>query len=109
MDKNAETLYTLMDNQLRRLDIPEEYLSLDKFIESDETCVAFIQYILNDDEFTEPEHGSDLYKFAKARARHSVITFLMGLVLADFAGITQSISEYIAELTKHVYTKKDNN
>lgn len=109
MDKNAETLYTLMDNQLRRLDIPEEYLSLDKFIESDDTCVAFIQYILNDDEFTEPEHGSDLYKFAKARARHSVITFLMGLVLADFAGITQNISEYIAELTKHVYAKKDNN
>ena len=109
MEKTAETLYTLMNKQLHYLDVPEEYRSLEKFIESDDTCVAFIQYILHDDEFTEPEAGSDLYKFAKARARHSVITFLMGLVLADFAGITQNISEYIAELTKHVYTKKDNN
>ena len=64
MEKNTETLYTLMDNQLRRLDVPEEYQSIEKFIESDDTCVAFIQYILHDDEFREPEPGSDLYKFA---------------------------------------------
>ena len=108
MEKNTETLYTLMDNQLRRLDVPEEYQSIEKFIESDDTCVAFIQYILHDDEFREPEPGSDLYKFAKARARHSVITFLMGLVLANFAGITQNISEHIAELTKHTHTEKGN-
>lgn len=109
MDKNAETLYTLMDDQLRSLNVPEEFQSLEKFIESDDTCVAFIQYVLHDDEFSEPEPGSDLYKFAKARARHSVITFLMGLVLADFAGITQNISEYVAELTKQAHTRKGNN
>lgn len=109
MEKNTETLYALMEKQLRSLDVPEEYRSLEKFIENDDTCVAFIQYVLHDNEFTESEPGSDLYKFAKARARHSVITFLMGLVLANFAGITQHISEYVAELTKYAYTKKDNN
>lgn len=109
MEKNTETLYALMDKQLRNLDVPEEFRSLETFIENDDTCVAFIQYILHDDEFTEPEPGSDLYKFAKARARHSVITFLMGLVLADFAGITRNISEYVAELSKHAHTKKGNN
>ncbi len=109
MEKNTETLYTLMDKQLRNLDVPEEFRSLETFIENDDTCVSFIQYILHDDEFTEPEPGSDIYKFAKARARHSVITFLMGLVLADFAEITQNISEYVAELTKPSNTKRNNN
>ena len=109
MEKNTETLYALMEKQLRSLDVPDEYRSLEKFIENDDTCVAFIQYILHDDEFTELEPGSDIYKFAKARARHSVITFLMGLVLADFAGITQNISKYVAELSTHAHTKKGNN
>lgn len=102
MEKSTETLYALMDKQLRNLDVPEEYRSLEKFIENDDTCVSFIQYILHDEEFTEPEPGSDIYKFAKARARHSVITFLMGLVLADFAGITQEISECVAKVTRQV-------
>lgn len=64
---------------------------------------------MHDDEFTEPEPSSDIYKFAKARARHSVITFLMGLVLADFAEITQNISEYVVELTKPSNPKRSNN
>ena len=108
MEKNTETLYALMEKQLRSLDVPDEYRSLEKFIENDDTCVAFIQYVLHDDEFTEPEPGSDIYKFAKARARHSVITFLMGLVLTDFAGITQDISESVAELSKQRNVKKNN-
>ena len=108
MEKNTETLYSLMEKQLRNLDVPDEYQSLEKFIENDNTCVSFIQHILHDDEFVEPKPGSDIYKFAKARARHSVITFLMGLVLTDFAGITQGISEYVSELSGPVFTTKSN-
>lgn len=42
MEKNTETLYTLMDKQLRNLDVPEEFRSLETFIENDDTCVSFI-------------------------------------------------------------------
>lgn len=107
MENNVETLYVLMDKQLCKIDVPEQYRSIEMFIDSDDTCVSFIQYILHDDEFIEPESGSAIYKFAKTRARHSVITFLMGLVFAEFAGITQEISNCVGQLSGQTNAKSN--
>lgn len=96
MEIKAKSLYELMDEELRKLEISSEFNSIDKFISDDNTCAAFIRAILNDDDYTIPDQNSDIYEFAKTRAQHSVITFLMGLVLAEFTGISLDIMETIS-------------
>ena len=79
------------------IDLIEETLSNDSllkphkpildFISNDKECVEFMNNQLDTDMFTLHEEDEDLYKLAQNRARHSVITYLLGLVLAPFGNI----------------------
>ncbi len=99
MELKTKSLYDLMDAELRKLGVSPNYQSLDKFIGSDNTCAAFIRAILNDDDYEIPDQNSDIYEFAKTRAQHSVITFLMGLIFSKFAGISADIMDTIGFLS----------
>lgn len=63
-------------------DIP--YSNIDEFIQDGSKAAEFIRAILQDDEFKLPNKKSGLYDVAKLRARHSVITFLIGLVFFKY-------------------------
>lgn len=82
-----KSLLDLMDDELHRLPLPLKYTSVSEFINDDESSATFIRDLLKDDDFQTPDKASDIYDFAKTRARHSAITFLMGLVFRRFAGI----------------------
>lgn len=80
-------------------DLP--YPSVQSFIKDDTKSLEFIRSILHDDIFERPDDYGDLHKLAKARARHSAVTFLIGLTLfkyLDFEGMILS-SSYIPKST----------
>ena len=93
--ENMQSLKELMDAELRLINISNEFLSLESFISDGKACIKFIKEILNDAEYELPEQKSDLYNIAEMRARHSVVTFLMGLVFKRFGGIFDTISSVI--------------
>lgn len=101
MELKAKSLYKLMDEELHKLNISSEFQSIDDFIGNDSTCAAFIRAILNDDEYEIPDQNSDIYEFAKTRAQHSVITFLIGLIFSKFAGIAADIMETMSFISSN--------
>ncbi len=87
------------------LDVKGElpYYRIQEFITDDAKSVEFIRSILQDDEFNMPSRGDLLYNLAKARARHSAITFLIGLVLFKFENFERMIldSSYMQRTDGH--------
>ena len=82
-------------------DLP--YPSVQSFIKDDTKSLEFIRSILHDDIFERPDDYGDLHKLAKARARHSAVTFLIGLTLfkyLDFEGMILN-SSYVQKLSGH--------
>lgn len=79
------------------------YDSVQDFITSDTKSTEFIRVILQDDEFEMPDKGSELYDLAKARARHSAITFLLGLTLFRYEDFEKMIldSSYVQKADGH--------
>jgi len=86
-----KTLEELINNALLKFGVTSEFQSVSNFIENDEKSAAFIRYMLGDNDYTLPSSQSDLYTFAKARARHSAITFLTGLAFSQFEGLFSSL------------------
>lgn len=85
MEQKKKSLLELMDIELKLLGLPLKYTSVSDFIYDDESSASFIREMLKDEDFRTPEEASDIYDFAKTRARHSAITFLMGLVFKKFS------------------------
>lgn len=101
MEQKKRSLLELMDVELSLLGLPSKYTSVSNFIYDDESSAAFIREMLRDEDFRTPEEASDIYDFAKARARHSAVTFLLGLVFKRFAG---SFFEYGRTTENAMYT-----
>lgn len=79
------TLEELIDRKLKDMGVPTDFDSLNKFINNDESSAKFINYFLNDDGFD--VDNTDIGKIVKTRARHSSLTFLIGLVISDFGNL----------------------
>ena len=86
-----KSLKELMDDELQKLDISRKFTQLEAFINDGKKSAEFIRSMLNDEAFEIPEESTDLYEIAEMRARHSAVTFLMGLVLKRFAGLFDAI------------------
>jgi len=96
---NEVTLGTLMEHinsVYTNIKTGNQQLKFDKvedFITDDSKAAEFIRVILHDDDFQSPDEGSELYEVAKVRARHSVITFLIGLVFLEFNNFEEKIGK----------------
>ena len=71
-----KSLYSLMNEQIIKLDTKSGYETIDEFITDDGKSMQFIKSLSN---VFEVNNGG-VYEIAKIRARHSVITFLMGMI-----------------------------
>lgn len=96
-----------MSKELDNLKIADEYKSLDKILSNGKESAKFIRELIRDD-YELPDETSNLYNTAKMRARHSVITFLMGLVFKNFEGLFDSIPSIIKnpesnEISMHMW------
>lgn len=78
-----KTLLSLMNEQLGEIK-GSNFKSVESFIANDKLSTQFIREMLNDKDYDEIDKTSPIYAIAEARARHSVITFLMGLVFGKF-------------------------
>lgn len=105
MEQKKRSLLELMDIELSCLGLLSQYASVSDFIYDDESSASFIREMLKDEDFRTPEEASDIYDFAKTRARHSAITFLMGLVFKRFSG-GFFVHEKTAENTRHADSKR---
>ena len=92
---NLKNLYELMEEELHNLNVPEEFCKLNSFITDGKKSALFIRQLLDDESFNIPDERSDLYRIAEMRARHSAVTFLMGLVFRKFAGLFDKIPTII--------------
>lgn len=101
-------LSELIDEIFKKGNFTEEYKSIDDLLSQEkgktptvsQKCAKFMNEQLHDNLFAdvglnnEAEHeNNDLYKVAQIRAKHSVITYFMGLVFKQFGGIFDSIDD----------------
>lgn len=86
-----KSLKERIEEELSALNVPMDFRSLDSFIIDGKKSAAFIRFMLNDETFDVPEEKSDLYEIAEMRARHSAVTFLVGLVFRKFGGLFDAI------------------
>ena len=82
-------------------DLP--YASVESFITNDNKSAEFIRSILHDNEFEKKKKNSNLYALAKTRARHSAITFLIGLIFFKYLDFEEMIlnSSYVQKYSGH--------
>lgn len=96
MNENEfQSLKTLIEKELQELSIPVEFKHLDSFITDGKKSAQFIRALLGDKSFDIPEEHTQLYETAEMRARHSAVTFLMGLVFKRFNGLFMKIPTII--------------
>ena len=88
---STESLMAKLDNAFRSKYADSRWGSAREIIFSDKDSADFIRWILKDEDYHEIENGSPMYEFAKGRARHSVITFLVGLLFTNSFGLFKSI------------------
>ena len=81
-----------MELALKRTGLKTRFNTVSEILENDENSAEFIRAVLHDDDFIDLTPKNDLYEFSKDRARHSVITFLIGIVLMDFYDIGKVIT-----------------
>ena len=82
-------LYELMELEYQKQLGQAKGFLFEEIIKDEEECRSFLQQILQDDAFTKGEIN---FSIAKARARHSFVVFLMGLVFSDFGDLFQKIN-----------------
>lgn len=86
-----QSLKDLIEIELQNLKLPSEFQSLEKFITDGKKSAAFIRAIVHDEVFELPDESSELYEVAEMRARHSAVTFLVGLVFKQFGRLFETI------------------
>ena len=87
-----KTLFFLCENIFSKYDFDK---SFEDTIQDDKNSVDFIRKCLNDDTYQEPKEGTSLYFVAQTRARHSLITFLMGKVFAEFSNLYEKANQSV--------------
>ena len=101
---DQKTLLDLMNSELQNLSVSGKFSKLERFIKSDKEAQAFILDILKDDSIFSPAEKNlshtRIYSVTQARARHTAITFLMGLVFSKFENIYYNIHSVIAKEEK---------
>lgn len=90
-----KTLKELMDDELAQMELPPDYRILELFINDGKKSAEFIRYLLKDDSYSIPDNDSHLYEIAESRARHSAVTFLMGLAFSRFGDLFVQIPSII--------------
>lgn len=88
-----KTLLEYMDEAFFEIKHGLPFKSVRDFISDDDSCADFIRVILHDEEFSVPEKKSSLYEFSKARARHAVIMFLIGIAFSRFDGLEDDVMQ----------------
>lgn len=79
-----KTLQELMDDELSQMNLPSEFGTLKSFINDGKKSAEFIRYVLEDKPYNILKNSSPLYETSELRARHSAVTFLLGLVFSKF-------------------------
>lgn len=86
-----KSLKDLIELELAHLALPKEFSRLSDFINDGKKSADFIRYLLRGNTYDIPDKKTSLYNVAEMRARHSAVTFLMGLVFRDFGAIFENI------------------
>lgn len=81
-----------MNNQIANIESKILYNRLDDFITDKKESVLFIKSL---SKVFEIDSDSGLYSVTQTRARHSIITFLMGMVFSEFGGLYKSIASVV--------------
>lgn len=104
---NMKTLLDLVEEAYHKHHPDLPYKSVRSFLHNDKESATFIRMVLQDEEFCMPDENSSQYRFAQNRARHSAITYLIGLVFQDFLGLSFSIANhfYILGSTKNSFPR----
>lgn len=82
-----KTLLELMDEEYRKANLRLPYKSIMDFLTDEHKSSEFIRKITHDDSFPDIDEDNELFQLSQTRARHSAITYLIGLVFADFADL----------------------
>lgn len=87
------------DSQAIRLSDKQDggNVPLSQILRSDKDSAIFIRNILHDDSYADSLKDSKEYPFAQTRARHSVITFLMGMMIFKLKYGKQEIRDIICQ------------
>lgn len=94
-NKQTMSLLHLINKKYEDLKLELQWLSykdISEFITNDKKSTEFIRAILRDDGFSTPTKDSDLFVFSQARARHSAISFLIGLIFFEYEEFQSDIS-----------------
>lgn len=86
-----KSLKSMMDSCLEKITGKHGFVRLEDFVNSDELSAKFISSLSDGFDFEMPSSHSPVYKVAQSRARHSSITFLMGMVFEEFGALMQKI------------------
>lgn len=87
---DKKSLAELMNEELAQMNLPAEFNRLENFITDGKKSAEFIRFLLEDDSYRLPKEQDALYDTAEMRARHSAVTFLMGLVFRRFGGLFEA-------------------
>lgn len=79
-----------MNEELAQMNLPAEFNRLENFITDGKKSAEFIRFLLKDESYRLPDEQDSLYDTAELRARHSAVTFLMGLVFRRFGGLFEA-------------------
>ena len=91
----TELINCVLEKLCLKYDLPDTYCKIDNFISDDDKSAEFIRKILLDDSFQQPNSENPLFNIAKVRARHSALSFLIGLVFKKYGGLYNSFSQTI--------------
>lgn len=87
---DKKSLAELINEELTRMNLPAEFNRLENFITDGKKSAEFIRFLLEDESYRLPDEQDSLYDTAELRARHSAVTFLMGLVFRRFGGLFEA-------------------
>ena len=87
-----KALNELMEDELEHLKLPEKFSSLKAFINDGKKSAEFINYMLKDSSYSIPNSNDSLYETAEMRARHSAVTFLIGIALRVVSRVMRKIN-----------------
>ena len=88
-----KNLRELMDECLVRITSKFGFSKLEEFINQDKLSAKFISILSEGFEFAMPPESSAVYSIAQSRARHSAITFLLGMVFEKFGNLMEEIGK----------------
>lgn len=76
-----------------------DFSSIEKFINSDKLSAKYITSLSDGFDFEMPDKRSPVYSVAQSRARHSAISYLLGMIFKDFGNLMSRIERTFSEYT----------